>query len=82
MGSKFVCNEPQLSLQAQANGAADVRTFYPTRIDTARLQLNGQGDQLDARIADVDLTNANPMCNGALTCVTPTGGGSAVCGAL
>jgi hypothetical protein len=27
-------------------------------------------------------TNANPTCTGTLTCVTPTAGGSAVCGAL
>jgi hypothetical protein len=27
-------------------------------------------------------TNANPTCTGTLTCVTPTAGGSPVCGAL
>ncbi len=50
--------EPQLSLRAEAAGVLDPITHRPTRVDTARLHVAGQGDELDARLtAPVDLAN-------------------------
>ena len=42
--------EPQLTLRAEAAGLLDPLSHRPTRVDTATLQVNGQGDQLDARL--------------------------------
>ncbi len=54
--------EPQLTLRAEAAGLLDPISHQPTRVDTAQLQVNGQGDQLDARLTGaVALANAEPV---------------------
>lgn len=53
--------EPQLAIRAEAAGAIDPASHRPTRVDTARLQVNGQGDVLDARLTSpVSLTADAP----------------------
>ncbi|MCI0492010.1 MAG: hypothetical protein L0Z07_03630 [Planctomycetes bacterium] len=42
--------EPQLALQAEAAGAIDPVTRRPARIDTGKVGLRGQGDELDAQL--------------------------------
>ena len=55
-------SEPQLSVRAEAAGLLDPRAHRPTRVDSAKLQLNGQGDELDARLlAAVGLLNDTPV---------------------
>ncbi len=50
--------EPQLTVRAEAGGLLDPVSHQPTRVDTAQLLVNGQGDLLDARlIGAVGLTN-------------------------
>jgi hypothetical protein len=59
LGDGAVWSEPQLTLRAEAGGSMDPKSHQPTRVDTAQLQINGQGDQLDARLVSaVDLTNS------------------------
>lgn len=59
LGGGAVWSEPQLTLRAEAGGSIDPKSHQPTRVDTAQLQINGQGDQLDARLVSaVDLTNS------------------------
>ncbi len=58
LGKGKVWTEPQLTLRAEASGSLDPKSHKPTHVDTAQLQINGQGDQLDARLVGaVDLTN-------------------------
>jgi hypothetical protein len=45
-----VWSEPQLTVRAQAAGLLDPISHQPTRVDNAQLQVNGQGDVLDARL--------------------------------
>lgn len=53
--------EPQLTVRADAAGVVDPVSHRPSRVDSAQLQVNGQGDQLDAKlIAPVDFT-ATPV---------------------
>jgi hypothetical protein len=55
-------SEPQLSVRAEAAGLLDPRSHRPIRVDTANLQLTGQGDELDARLlAAVGLMNDTPV---------------------
>ena len=59
LGDGTAWTEPQLTLRAEAAGSMDPKTHQPTRVDTAQLQINGQGDQLDARLVSaVELTNS------------------------
>src|SRR4029079_461156 len=59
LGDGAVWTEPQLTLRAEAGGSMDSKTHQPTRVDTAQLQINGQGDQLDARLVSAfELTNS------------------------
>ena len=54
--------EPQLTVRAEAGGLLDPLSHQPTRVDTAQLKINGQGDQLEARlIGAVSLTNDNAV---------------------
>lgn len=54
--------EPQLTLRAEAAGLLDPLSHRPTRVDAAQVQVNGQGDQLDARlIGAVGLTNTEAV---------------------
>ncbi len=58
-GDGTIWTEPQLALRAEAGGAIDPTSHRPTRVNAAQLQINGQGDQLDARLTStVDLTNS------------------------
>ncbi|HEX4415772.1 MAG TPA: hypothetical protein VH107_19230, partial [Lacipirellulaceae bacterium] len=51
-------SEPQLEVRAAASGVLDAASHRPTQIDAAQLQVNGQGDQLDAHLASpVAITN-------------------------
>lgn len=62
MGDGAVWAEPQLTIRAEAGGAIDPTTHQPSRIDAAQLQVNGQGDQLDAKlISQVDLTKSTAI---------------------
>ena len=55
---RCIWTEPQLTIRAEAGGAMDPSTHQPTRVDTAQLQVNGQGDLLDARlVSPVDLSS-------------------------
>ena len=45
-----VWTEPQLAIRAEAAGVLDPTSHRPTRVDTAKLQVNGQGDALDAQL--------------------------------
>lgn len=55
-----VWSEPQLEIRAAAAGVLDAASHRPARVDAAQLQVNGQGDQLDARLAGaVAITNNN-----------------------
>lgn len=57
-----VWSEPQLALRAEAGGSIDPATRRPTRVDAAQLQINGQGDQLDARLTSaVGLTESETV---------------------
>ncbi len=52
--------EPQLSLRADAAGILDPNSHKPVRVDSAALLVNGQGDQLDARLVSaVPLNNSD-----------------------
>ena len=53
--------EPQLTVRAEAAGLLDPISHNPTRVDTAQLQVNGQGDQLDARLVGAVGLNAEPV---------------------
>lgn len=54
--------EPQLTLRADATGLLDPSSHKPSRVDSAALLVNGQGDQLDARLAGaVALNNADTI---------------------
>jgi len=56
-----VWTEPQLTVRAEAAGLLDPISHSPTRVDTAQLQVNGQGDQLDARLVGAVGLNAEPV---------------------
>jgi hypothetical protein len=59
MGPGAVWSEPQLTLRAEAGGSMDSKTLKLTHLDVAQLQINGQGDQLDARLVSaVDMTSS------------------------
>ncbi len=45
-----VWSEPQLEIRAEAAGLLDLVSRRPARVDAAKLQVAGQGDQLDARL--------------------------------
>jgi hypothetical protein len=54
--------EPQLALHAQAEGSLDPISHQPTRVETAQLQIDAQGDELDARLAGpVTLSDSGPL---------------------
>jgi hypothetical protein len=54
-------SEPQLQLDVTAAGVIDPRTHRPTRVDSGRIQLDAQGDALDARLTGpVLLTTESP----------------------
>lgn len=54
--------EPQLTVRGEAAGMLDPISHTPTRVDTAQLQINGQGDQLDARLTGaVSLNQSEPL---------------------
>jgi hypothetical protein len=62
LGGGAEWTEPQLALRAEAGGVLDPITHRPVRVDNAQLQVNGQGDQLDARLSGaVSLTNSKPL---------------------
>jgi translocation and assembly module TamB len=48
--SGAVWTEPQLTLRAEASGLVDPINHRPSRVNAAQLQINGQGDQLDAQL--------------------------------
>ncbi|MCC7475974.1 MAG: hypothetical protein IT425_11300, partial [Pirellulales bacterium] len=50
LGPEAAWDEPQLNLQLEATGSLDPGTQQPTHLATAQLQVNGQGDLLDARL--------------------------------
>jgi translocation and assembly module TamB len=53
-----IWSEPQLSLRADAAGLLDPVSREPSRVESAQLQVSGQGDELDARlVAAVSLTD-------------------------
>jgi hypothetical protein len=57
-----VWTEPQLTVRAEAAGLLDPISHNPTCIDTAQLQVNGQGDVLDAKLTGaVGLANAESV---------------------
>jgi hypothetical protein len=61
LGNGEVWSEPQLAIRAEAAGLLDTATNRPTRVDTAKLQINGQGDALDAHLTGaVSMTDAAP----------------------
>jgi hypothetical protein len=43
--------EPQLAIRISANGTLDVARGQLTRVEAARVEISGQGDLLDARLA-------------------------------
>ncbi|MCI0333425.1 MAG: hypothetical protein L0228_09400 [Planctomycetes bacterium] len=45
-----VWSEPQLEFRAKAAGLLDLVSRRPARVDTAKLQVAGQGDELDVRL--------------------------------
>ena len=52
--------EPQLAIRAESAGAINQATHQPTRIEAAQLQVNGQGDLLDARlVSPVEIASSN-----------------------
>ncbi len=54
--------EPQLALRAEAAGLLDPNTRKAIRVENAKLQINGQGDTLDAQLtAPVDLNSQTPV---------------------
>jgi translocation and assembly module TamB len=62
LGDGTAWSEPQLTLRAEAAGSMDPKSHQPTRVDTAQLQINGQGDQLEARLVSaVDMTNTTAI---------------------
>ncbi len=62
LGDGAIWAEPQLALRAEAGGRLDPIFHRPTRVDTAQLQINAQGDQLDARLTNaVGLTASEPV---------------------
>jgi hypothetical protein len=53
--------EPELEIVAAADGTLDAATRRPSRVDSGRLQLSAQGDELDARLTSaVALNEAAP----------------------
>lgn len=61
LGDGAVWAEPQLTIHAESSGSLDRLTKRPARVASARVQLNGQGDQLDALLtAPVELTSSTP----------------------
>ncbi len=50
LSDSAVWSEPTLEVRAAASGVLDAVSHQPTQIDAAQLQVNGQGDQLDARL--------------------------------
>jgi hypothetical protein len=60
LGNGSIWAEPQLTLRAEAGGMINPASHQPTRVEAAQLQINGQGDQLDARLAGpVDLAGTS-----------------------
>jgi translocation and assembly module TamB len=51
--------EPQLGIKAEATGSLDAASHRPTSVEAAQLQINGQGDQLDARLISSVPLNAD-----------------------
>jgi hypothetical protein len=61
LGNGGTWSEPQLAIRAEAAGLIDPTSHRPTRIDVAKLQVNGQGDLLDAQVTSpVSLTAEAP----------------------
>lgn len=61
LGDGGMWSEPQLSIRAEVAGVLDANTHRPTKVDVAKLQVNGQGDLLDAQLTSaVGLTDAAP----------------------
>ncbi len=56
-----VWSEPQLEIRADAAGALDPNSHRPTRVDSAKLAINGQGDELYAQLTGtVGLSSDKP----------------------
>jgi hypothetical protein len=54
--------EPRLALQAEASGTLDPATHKPLAIAAARVQIDAEGDRLDAQLTDtVDCRAADPI---------------------
>jgi len=61
LGDGGMWAEPQLAIRAEVAGVLDPSMNRPTRVDVAKLQVNGQGDLLDAQLTSaVGLTDAAP----------------------
>lgn len=61
LGDGGTWSEPQLALRAELAGLLDPASGKPSRLDMAKLQVNGQGDLLDAQLTSaVMLTDAAP----------------------
>jgi translocation and assembly module TamB len=50
--------EPELEIAASADGTFDTVSRRPSRVDSGRVQLSAQGDELDARLANAVILNA------------------------
>jgi translocation and assembly module TamB len=50
--------EPELKIAASADGTLDAISRRPSRVDSGRVQLSAQGDELDARLANAVILNA------------------------
>ncbi|MEX2092446.1 MAG: hypothetical protein WD971_07200, partial [Pirellulales bacterium] len=54
--------EPRLALQAEASGTLDQATHKPLQFAAARVQIDAEGDRLDAQLTDaVDCRAADPI---------------------
>jgi hypothetical protein len=59
VGGDAPLSEPRLSFKAEAAGVLDPASHQPTRVATARLQIDADNDQLDAQLTEpVDCTTA------------------------
>jgi hypothetical protein len=57
-----VLAEPQLAIRGDASGSMKTTSWRPARIDSAKLNVSGQGDVLHAQVANpVDLASDTPL---------------------
>ncbi|HEY3395359.1 MAG TPA: hypothetical protein VGK58_21840 [Lacipirellulaceae bacterium] len=56
--SGAVWAEPELEIAASADGTLDIVSRRPSRVDSGRVRLSAQGDELDARLANAVILNA------------------------